>query len=55
MHKPGDRHSGNEIWASSEKTLIESTQVNFKTHQVDIALLLNLANVFSYYVLTQLI
>lgn len=44
-----------EICPSTEKALIESTQVNFKTHQVNIALLFHLGNVFSYYVLTHLI
>lgn len=34
---------------------LEHTQVNLKTHQVHIALLFNLVNVCSYYVLTQLV
>lgn len=38
----------NEIWPNTKKALIESTQVNFKTHQVNIALLFNLVNGFSY-------
>lgn len=43
----------NEIWSSTDRTLIESTQINFENHQVNIALLFSLVNVFSYYVLTQ--
>lgn len=44
-----------EIWLSTEKTLIESNRINFKTLQVNIDLLFELINVFSYCILTHLI